>query len=307
MANRTKTRSILLWLLAFIIMLASAYYQRRTGPTYPVSGIVKVGGVSVPYYLLRSHGGAGNQPVLLPITDTTVTGVVVWKRYKSHDQWQELPLLQKSLSKETVKEMTGPSVFVGKHFFPAGKPEQDFLYAELPHQPPAGKIEYFVKLTRGNVTAVAPEGHTDVVTRFRGGVPVYVLFPHVLAMFIGMLFGTRVMLAAFAGERLVKRTLITLILLVIGGLILGPIVQKFAFDAYWTGWPFGEDLTDNKTAVMVLVWVIAYWRLRKSDDRKNRWFAVAAMAVMMAVYLIPHSMRGSEIDYTKQAPVAEIR
>ena len=34
-------------------------------------------------------------------------------------------------------------------------------------------------------------------------------------------------------------------------------VQKAAFGAYWTGFPFGYDLTDNKTVLMWLAWVLA--------------------------------------------------
>jgi hypothetical protein len=43
----------------------------------------------------------------------------------------------------------------------------------------------------------------------------------------------------------------------VGGLILGPPVQLEAFGALWTGWPFGADLTDNKTLIAVLAWVPA--------------------------------------------------
>ena len=38
----------------------------------------------------------------------------------------------------------------------------------------------------------------------------------------------------------------------LGGMILGPIVQKYAFGAYWTGIPFGHDLTDAKNLVDAL-------------------------------------------------------
>lgn len=33
--------------------------------------------------------------------------------------------------------------------------------------------------------------------------------------------------------------------------------------------------------------------------RNARWAAVAASAVMLVVYLVPHSMFGSELDYAK--------
>ena len=43
----------------------------------------------------------------------------------------------------------------------------------------------------------------------------------------------------------------------IGGMILGPIVQKYAFGEYWTGFPYGGDFTDNKMLIMWLAWAIA--------------------------------------------------
>jgi hypothetical protein len=89
----------------------------------------------------------------------------------------------------------------------------------------------------------------------------------------------------------------------IGGLILGPIVQKYAFGAYWTGWPFGHDMTDNKTLFMFIFWVIAWWKLKKNPANKL-WPAIAVI-VMFAVYLVPHSTMGSEIDYTKTEQVSQ--
>lgn len=88
-----------------------------------------------------------------------------------------------------------------------------------------------------------------------------------------------------------------IILLGVGGLILGPMVQKYAFDAYWTGWPFGEDLTDNKTLVAFIVWVVAWLLNRKKGSRKYMY--IIAALVMLLVYSIPHSTAGSEYDHTK--------
>jgi hypothetical protein len=86
---------------------------------------------------------------------------------------------------------------------------------------------------------------------------------------------------------------ITIIFLILGGFILGPIVQKFSFGQLWTGWPFGDDLTDNKT-LFALIAFLAAWFLRKKSY--GRWLAIGAALVMLAVYLIPHSMNGSELD-----------
>ena len=74
-------------------------------------------------------------------------------------------------------------------------------------------------------------------------------------------------------------------------------MQKYSFGAYWTGWAFGGDLTDNKTIVAFIVWMIAAWQIAK--DKAKRTWAIIASAVLLAVYLIPHSLLGSELDYRK--------
>ena len=117
-------------------------------------------------------------------------------------------------------------------------------------------------------------------------------------MLLAMIFSTRTGLEALTGrKRTLRLTIWTIIFLGIGGLILGPIMQNYAFDAYWTGWPFGHDLTDNKTAVAFIFWLIALIVLLRR--RNNRAWAIIAAIVLLIVYSIPHSMLGSEIDYTK--------
>jgi hypothetical protein len=79
--------------------------------------------------------------------------------------------------------------------------------------------------------------------------------------------------------------------------VLGPIVQKFSFGVYWAGWPFGHDLTDNKSIVAFIFWVIAL--IYQYRNREKKIMAIVASIILLIVFLIPHSMLGSEIDYTK--------
>lgn len=266
-------RNILFWLLALVITLASAVYQRATGPTYPIDGEAELAGYPVSYSLTRTHGGDGDQPIRLHTPKGGINGALMYKRYKTDDAWTPLPLR-----------------LVG-----------DTLVAMLPHQPPAGKLEYMLELESDGELLRLPERET-IVTRFKGAVPLSALIPHVIAMFLAMLISTRAGLEALRKKGHPRGyTLWTTGLLIVGGLILGPIVQNYAFGAYWTGFPFGTDLTDNKTLIAFIAWVIAIaavWN-RESFEQKpiRRWFVVAAALVMLAVYLIPHSMMGSEIDY----------
>ena len=65
----------------------------------------------------------------------------------------------------------------------------------------------------------------------------------------------------------------TLVFLVAGGFVLGPIVQHQAFGAYWTGIPFGFDLTDNKVLIALVAWGVAAGdgdAARRTPGRRRR-------------------------------------
>lgn len=261
------TRSVLFWILAVIITILSAVYQRVTGPTYPLSGTVMLDGKAVPFKFNRSHPGPSNAPVEVKIDDSSVTGTLYWKRYKTDDEWVEVPMT------------AGEGMVMG----------------ELPNQPPAGKLVYRVELKKNDQSVNLPAAD-PVVIRFRGEVPPWVLYPHILAMFAAMLFSLRAGLECFNKEPKLKSLIYwTLGTLFVGGFILGPVMQYYAFEAWWTGWPFGTDLTDNKTALAFVGWLVAALALTRSKN-PQRW-ALAASIIMLAVYLIPHSVLGSELDY----------
>ena len=143
----------------------------------------------------------------------------------------------------------------------------------------------------------------DPVLRYKDPVPLHVLLPHILVMFLSMMIGVRAGLASlFRLQEARRLAWVTLGGLTIGGLILGPIAQKYAFGEYWTGWPNGYDLTDNKALIMWLVWLgacLVFGTKRWQRPRAGRVAVVVAMLVMIVVYLIPHSLRGSELDYDK--------
>ncbi len=274
-------RTILLWLLALVITLTIAHYQRQTGPTYPIEGEAVLGQHTIEYSIKRTHGGSGDHRILVRIPDIAITGRIFWKRYKL-DEPTHLIEMESGGFMESSND--------------------GYLEAYLPHQTPAGKLEYRVELRFGDMFVILPPEEPAVI-RFKGDVPRWALIPHVLLMFGALMVGMRAMLSAFFGLKVKTLAYVTLALIAVGGLIFGPIVQKYAFGAFWTGWPFGEDLTDNKTAVMALGWLIAIWMMRsKKDEKRVRWWVVAATILMFGVYLVPHSMRGSELDYSALPP-----
>jgi hypothetical protein len=264
-------RPAVLWTLAILITLASAVWQRMTGPTYPVRGRVAVGGETIRLRLARSHSIAGRQPVVVDVANPAVGGEVSWRRYPTQDPWQTLPLERQG---EQLRAVLPPEPH--------------------PLMPPAGKLEYQLRLRGGGEEAVFPA--VPAVTRFKGDVQTAVLAPHILAMFMGMLISTRAGLGAAAGRGFRVLTYLTLVLLVVGGLVLGPIVQKIAFGAYWTGVPWGWDLTDNKTLIAAVAWAFAAWRAGRGGFGARAAVGLAAL-VTLVVFAIPHSAWGSEVKW----------
>ena len=254
----------LLWTIAVVLTIVSAAWQRVSGPTFPVRGQVTLGSETIRYRLERTHAGDGDQPVRIDVADRSVTGEVRWRRYPSDDAWQTIVMIR----------------------------DVRALVAALPNQPHAGKIEYQVRLARGGETAVAPD--RVAITRFKGDISLVIFAPHLGAMFLALLFGTRAGLAALAGENVRRLTWWAVACLALGGFVLGPAVQKQAFDEWWVGVPYGWDLTDNKTLVAGLAWAVAAWQVWRG---RGRAAVVTAAIVMLAVFAIPHSTWGSQIDW----------
>jgi len=327
-------KKLVLWVLAVLITLGAAVYQRLTGPTYPISGQATIDGQTIKARLPRSAENVTDCEIMIRGTGA-LEGYLEYMRYKTQDPWTKVPLEHK----------------------------QGGLAASLPKQPMAGKLAYKVTMVSGDKEA-ALNGDKPVVIRFKGPVPNWVLTPHIIIMFLAMLLSTVAGLSAFGkvkewpafkfmpgfvlfvvglgsayaifklvgipkimGTNLLwlcipasigigallaalplkadHRTFAkwTAAVLFIGGLILGPLVQKFSFGVLWSGVPLGFDLTDNKTLISMVGWIAVLFLMRKG--KQARIWTVLAAVLLMVVYSIPHSVLGSELDYSKLTPPAK--
>ncbi len=257
-------QSTLFWILAIIITIASAIYQRLTGPTYPLAGTVKLPtGQEVSYRLDRSHAGLDDAAVTILTHDSSITGQLMWRPYGSSDQWQASPMQY----------------------------DDGMLEGEIPHQAPMEKVEYQVTVAAQGQQMIIPLGG-PLVMRFKDEVPLWVIIPHVIVMFAAMLLSTRAGFEVFAKEPAVRKLADwTLISLFVGGFVMGPLATYHAFGLWWTGWPVGNDITDNKTLIAFVIWALAWLIARRAKNPKPWIFAAAV--VMLLVFLIPHSISGN--------------
>jgi len=272
------TKKILLWVLAVIIALSAMIYQRSTGPTYEFKGKLEYKGKEYKYELLRSQETTEGAKIELPtIEGINYEATLHYKRYQTMD----------SLTHRSF-QLDNDNRFI----------------AQLPIQPAAGKMEYFISGTiEGKEFHIPGEGEESIVLRYKDPVSDWILIPHVFCMIMVILFGIRAGLSALFNESTMRRwALIAFIAMNLGGMVFGPFVQKSAFGEYWTGFPYGGDFTDNKTLIMWLAWAVALAIIGFKPKKKeglSRVVVLFAAVVMTIVYLIPHSLGGSTLDYDK--------
>lgn len=276
-------KKFIIWSLALIITLGAAYYQRKSGPTYPKRISVALNDSTYDLKLIRSLGLDERPEIKLNIADTTIKAKLYYKRFRSAEDYK--------VSNFEYKVYPVNSPFMNKVF----KVTQDKgMFAPVPLQPAAGKLQYYVVLNDSKGSSALFKDN-PVVIRFKGPVPGYILVPHIIFMFLAMLFSTVAgLMAVFKNRKFKKYGIWTLVILFTGGMILGPFVQKYAFGELWTGVPFGWDLTDNKTLIALIFWVVAVLMNRKKE---SPFWTILASLVLIIVFSIPHSLFGSELDY----------
>ena len=251
------------WLLAIIITLVLSVYQRMTGPTHPKRVAVELNGESYKIKLPRS-GVQHDEILTLKDVPSNTNAQLHYRRYPTSDDYTTVNFVWKDGECQAV----------------------------LPVQPVAGKLQYYITVDGKDYPADEP-----LVIRFRNDVPTYILVPHILFMFAAMLFAVYTFLLVIARKEYSRWLKITVCTLFVGGFILGPLVQHAAFGPWWAGFPYGTDLTDNKTLLSFLFFVAA---LATMKWKYNKWVVGLAVLFMIVIFSIPHSTYGSEYDYTTQ-------
>ena len=259
---------VLVWFLAVLTALLSAVYQRVTGPTYPVKLKENVSGHILSGKLPRSGSSSAPQEIKLQIqsADSSLTVFLQYRKYRYEKKWEQIQLV---------------------------RTEDGFFTGQLPPMPPAGKLEYTIFIEKNGQKIYSQKN--SIIIRFKGDVPAGYLIPHIIFIFLFMIISNGLAFKVLLLKELdFKYIHITLLFIILGGLVFGPIVQKFAFGEFWTGVPFGYDLTDNKVLIAFIFWLWAFFK-RKSENAKL-WALTAALSTLI-IFLIPHSVLGSELNF----------
>jgi hypothetical protein len=194
-------------------------------------------------------------------------------------------------------------------------PGHNLVYrVSVPNQGRGSEFSYRFQLesAAGQILATIPaeistEKPNRLWFRFEGRRSPVLLVAHILGMFGSFLLMVIVLLTAFEDIRnqavrirLGKQILWATVILFIGSFPLGIWLEHQVYGTYWTGIPFGRDLTDSKTLVIFIYWVVMLYLLKGSALSSNprgdvvgptaaRWVAVVGVLLSLALYLVPHS------------------
>jgi len=280
-SRRPGLTGALLWVFAIFVTLACFTYQDKTGPTYPLEGDFQTARGVVRFQFLRSETIGTDLKIMLlePVPDG-VSGYVRYRRYQSDDEWTTVPFAPGSFA----FSRRGSSMQVRG------------LGVELPWlKERAGKYEYYVYIDDGAGEPVSVTGEQAIYARYKGEVPAWALVLHILIIFASMALALRTVFAALADEKYHTLLRATILSLLLGAFVLGPLVQWYAFGVWWSGIPFGYDWTDNKVLVELVFWLLAAY-FNRGGRRAHGWIYLAGL-VTLVVYFIPHSIFGSEYNY----------
>jgi hypothetical protein len=193
---------------------------------------------------------------------------------------------------------------------------QESIYTtSLPHYPKATKAWYYIEAVKttadGEVKVTLPDDSQPdfepILLKYEGVVPLYVIIPHVSCNFAAIFFAALTFFSAIdvrKGKRTLKQAvkfpLITFILLFLGFVAFGIAMNWFAFGVTWEAFPFGRDVTDNKSQIILLFWlatlIFVKGTLFGKGEEKNivserGYFTmvIVTLIVTIAMYAIPHS------------------
>ncbi len=175
------------------------------------------------------------------------------------------------------------------------------------------RFYYYFEVTNSTGDEIAsftqPDG-SPFMFRYIGEVPQLITTTHIALIFATVFFialGTTHSFSLIRGgtnvRPLAKYSFIAALCAFLGGYPFGIPMNWYAFGGLWEGVPFGTDATDNKTQLLfvylLFVTLATLGSLRGKPARDLfsasalGWFGIGSFAVMLFIYLIPHSTQFS--------------
>ncbi|MBI2878041.1 MAG: hypothetical protein HYY20_14285 [Candidatus Tectomicrobia bacterium] len=192
------------------------------------------------------------------------------------------------------------------------EPAGESLRTVIPSQPRGTKLFYFLEArdrvgNRVTLPAQADAGQLYRI-KFKGHASLPLLLGHIGAMFsgallclLGAIFSVSYLRKGGRFERISRSVAWGTLLIFIGGFPMGMAMGYAVFGQPWTGLPIGGDVTDTKTLIVFIYWLVAVLLLKGTifqgspgkDWVSRKTFArltIVGTVLTALIYLIPHSI-----------------
>ncbi|HEY5132644.1 MAG TPA: hypothetical protein VII85_03060 [Candidatus Krumholzibacteriaceae bacterium] len=273
-------RRIIISVIVTMVLLVAARWLSKGKP---VDYAVREAGMTLYHRTVPAQIGPGQPLIKMRVDPPLLLGIVV--------RWMEPP------SKEI-----GARGLV--------RVEDNKYEVFLPDLGKGARIKYWITATNSEGTRVrVPKNPSKFgILAFKGPVSKRVLVAHIVCMFgafffmVMSLFGAVGILRAREGKRgTVRSARWVLVCSFIGFVPLGMLLNHEVYGTIWEGYPFGRDITDSKTQVIFVLWLVSLLLVRGSfiggGEEKDRlgptafaWAIIVSFLVSLALFIVPHSI-----------------
>jgi hypothetical protein len=187
-------------------------------------------------------------------------------------------------------------------------PGTDFYGVEVPADTLGQRNYYYLEAVDGaGNRVVLPKTATDTYKseydyfqiRYEGKASFALLLLHIVLMIMAVFLLIHAFYYAmnylFTGERenaITRSVNIGTITFFITGFPIGCIIEKQVLGNYWEGVPFGWDITDSKTLIILVMWVILI-RLQNKNKISMRCYSkwvIINTIITLILFMLPHSI-----------------
>lgn len=264
------------YLIALVLTVTLLAFARRMSTRHEMTITTPVDGVTLTHKTVTENFGDG--PVLIiktPSTDNLAAIVFYSEKSGGHDK--------------SVAMSVTPEGFTAK----------------LEPLPKGQKWFYQIQVSKnGTPVAQFPKEGNQFI-KFKGHVAEFIIIPHIFFMFATIFFGLMAVFTSFdlaRGKGNLRQSvlflLLTFICAFIGGIAFGVEVTRQTFGEGWGGWPIGHDITDTKTEVLLLFWLVTLvlslnglaGKRMIVSEKLYSFLVILSFIVTFITFLIPHSI-----------------
>jgi hypothetical protein len=273
-------RRIIISIVVTMVLLVAARWLSKGKP---VDYTVREAGMTLYHRTVAAQIGPGQPRIKVRVDPPLLLGMVV--------RWIQPP----------SKEIGGRGLL---------RVEDNKYEVFLPDLGKGARIKYWITVTNveGTRIRIPKDPSKFGILAFKGKASKPVLVAHIVFMFgafffmVMSLFGAAGILRAHEGKiATVRSARWVLICSFVGFVPLGMLLNHETIGTLWEGFPFGRDITDNKTQVIFVLWLVSLLLVRGSfiggGEEKDRlgpapfaWAIIVSFLVSLALFIVPHSI-----------------